>query len=100
MRDLDRRRHWEGGFFLVAFTACVPAAHWMIGNPGTVCVPDGPCLIPVAPGIPAPSVVLQVGLALVMRPLVHRRMGDHGAARGIVVGAGSWAHLAAALQSP
>src|SRR3546814_13538221 len=36
MRDLDRRRHWEGGFFLVAFTACVPAANWMIGNLGTV----------------------------------------------------------------
>src|SRR3546814_1515579 len=54
MRDLDRRRHWEGGFFLVAFTACVPAANWMIGNLGTVCVPDGPCLIPVAPGITAP----------------------------------------------
>src|SRR3546814_6033065 len=87
MRDLDRRRHWEGGFFLVAFTACVPAANWMIGNLGTVCVPDGPCLIPVAPGITAPSGVLLVGLALVLRDLVQRRLGVSWAAGAIVVGA-------------
>lgn len=95
MRDLDRRRHWEGGFFLVAFTACVPAANWMIGNLGTVCVPDGPCLIPVAPGITAPSGVLLVGLALVLRDLVQRRLGVSWAAGAIVVGAALSATFAA-----
>src|SRR3546814_1743107 len=80
MRDLDRRRHWEGGFFLVAFTACVPAANWMIGNLGTVCVPDGPCLIPVAPGITEPSGVLLVGLAQIRRahvwnPVTNAQLG-------------------------
>src|SRR3546814_10855141 len=87
MLNLDRRRHWEGGIFLVAFTACVPAANWMIGNLGTVCVPDGPCLIPVAPGITAPSGVLLVGLALVLRDLVQRRLGLSWAAGAIVIGA-------------
>src|SRR3546814_20889424 len=74
-------------FFRVAFTACVPAANWMIGNLGPVCVPDGPCLIPVAPGITAPSGVLLVGLALVLRDLVQRRLGVSWAAGAIVVGA-------------
>src|SRR3546814_15461781 len=87
MLNLDRRRHWEGGIFLVAFTACVPAANWMIGNLGTVCVPDGPCLIPVAPGITAPRGVLLVGLALVLRDLVQRRLGLSWAAGAHVMGA-------------
>src|SRR3546814_16655034 len=59
----------------------------MIGNLGTVCVPDGPCLIPVAPGITAPSGVLLVGLALVLRDLVQRRLGLSWAAGAIVIGA-------------
>lgn len=59
----------------------------MIGNLGTVCVPNGPCLIPVAPGISAPSGVLVVGLALVLRDLVQRRLGLGWAAGAIVVGA-------------
>lgn len=61
--------------FLAAYIACIPAANWMIGNVGTVCVADGPCLIPVAPGLMAPSGVLMVGLALVLRDLVQRRLG-------------------------
>ena len=40
----------------VAFLLCIPLANWMIGNVGTVCVPNGPCLIPVAPGIMAPTI--------------------------------------------
>src|SRR5690606_3649154 len=62
---MDRTR-FEGFAFLAAFIACVPAANWLIGNVGTVCVPQGPCVIPVAPfGITAPSGVLVIGLALV-----------------------------------
>lgn len=69
---LSRR---EGLFFLAAFALCIPAANWMIGHLGTVCVPDGPCLIPVAPGLMAPSGVLMVGLSLVLRDMVQRRLG-------------------------
>ena len=58
-----------------AFVATVPAANWLISHWGTVCVPDGPCLIPVAPGLMAPSGVLMIGLALVLRDVVHRELG-------------------------
>jgi uncharacterized PurR-regulated membrane protein YhhQ (DUF165 family) len=83
----DLRRRIEGIAFLVGFTACIPAANWLVGNVGTVCVPDGPCLIPVAPGLAAPSGVLVVGLALVLRDLVQRRLGRYWALAAIGVGA-------------
>ncbi len=65
----------EGFLFLAGFCLCIPAANWLIGNAGTFCVPNGPCLIPVAPGLTAPSGVLMIGLALVLRDLVQRRLG-------------------------
>ena len=80
------------GYFL-AFSACIPAASWMIGHVGTVCVPQGPCLVPVAPWGPggqplmAPSGVLMIGLALVLRDLVQRRLGRSVAITAIVAGA-------------
>ena len=55
---IDRQRQIEGLICLAAFGACIPAANWLIGNAGTFCVPNGPCVIPVAPGITAPSGVL------------------------------------------
>ncbi|MBX6324351.1 MAG: VUT family protein, partial [Rhodospirillaceae bacterium] len=69
------RRRREGAVFLAAFGLCIPAANWLIGHAGLACVPHGPCLIPVAPGLMAPSGVLMVGLALVLRDLVQRRLG-------------------------
>jgi uncharacterized PurR-regulated membrane protein YhhQ (DUF165 family) len=65
----------EGFLALVAFGATIPVANWMIGHVGTVCVPNGPCLIPVAPSVTAPSGVLMIGLALILRDLVQRRLG-------------------------
>jgi uncharacterized PurR-regulated membrane protein YhhQ (DUF165 family) len=59
----------------LAFLACVPAANFMIGHVGTLCVPGGPCLIPVAPGLMAPSGVLLAGFALVLRDIVQRCLG-------------------------
>jgi uncharacterized PurR-regulated membrane protein YhhQ (DUF165 family) len=59
---------------LFAYIATVPAANWMIGHVGR-CIPDGPCVIPVGFGLTAPSGVLMVGLALVLRDLVQRRFG-------------------------
>jgi queuosine precursor transporter len=86
MHDSKQRRI-EGLMFFLAFAACVPLANWLIGNVGTVCVPQGPCLIPVAPGISAPSGVLTVGLALVLRDLVQRRLGLGWSVMAIGVGA-------------
>jgi queuosine precursor transporter len=85
--DLSRRRTREGLVFLAAFAACVPLANWLIQHVGTACVPNGPCLIPVAPGLSAPSGVLMVGLALVLRDLVQRRLGLAWAAAAILIGA-------------
>lgn len=77
----------EGLVYLFSFVGCIPLANWMIGNVGTTCVPDGPCLIPVAPGLEAPSGVLMIGLALVLRDLVQRRLGRIWAVGAILVGA-------------
>lgn len=71
---------------VVAYLATIPAANWLIGNVGTFCVPDGPCLIPVGFGFAAPSGVLMVGLALVLRDIVHRTLGWRVAASAIIAG--------------
>jgi uncharacterized PurR-regulated membrane protein YhhQ (DUF165 family) len=71
----------------LAFAATVPAANWLIMNVGTVCIPDGPCLIPVGFGLTAPSGVLLIGLALVLRDVVHERMGAVWAVWAILIGA-------------
>lgn len=87
MRNLDTRRRIEGAVFLVAFASTIPLANWLIGNVGTVCIPDGPCLIPVAPGIAAPSGVLAIGAALILRDLVQRRLGLLWSFAAIAIGA-------------
>lgn len=85
--DLKTLRRREGFAFLIAFALCIPAANWFILHVGTVCDPQGPCLVPVAPGVLAPSGVLMVGLALVLRDLIQRRLGIKVAAAGILAGA-------------
>lgn len=65
----------SGPIALAAFLACIPAANWLIGNVGTVCMPNGPCLVPVGLGLMAPSGVLMIGLALVLRDIAQRLMG-------------------------
>jgi queuosine precursor transporter len=92
--DNEKRRSIEGSIFLVLFCLTIPAANWMIGHVGTVCVPHGPCLVPVAPGITAPSGVLMVGAALVLRDLVQRRLGVEFGIAAIVAGAAISAGLA------
>jgi queuosine precursor transporter len=90
---LDRHKAVAIGYFL-GFMACIPAANWMIGHIGTVCEsPHGPCLVPVTPWGPggqplmAPSGVLMIGLALVLRDMVQRRLGRGVALAAIVAGA-------------
>ena len=94
MIDNERRKNVEGTVFLVLFCLTIPAANWMIGNIGTVCVPKGPCLVPVAPGVMAPSGVLMVGAALVLRDLVQRRLGVEFGIGAIIAGAALSAGLA------
>ena len=89
---LTERKAWGLAYFL-AFMACIPAANWMIGHVGTSCAPSGPCLVPVLPWGPgghplmAPSGVAMIGLALVLRDLVQRRLGRLTALLAIAAGA-------------
>ena len=85
----------EGYAYLVAFILTIPAANWMIGNVGAVCPENSPCLIPVGFDVMAPSGVIMVGLALVLRDLVQRRLGKLWALGAIVSGA-----LLSALIAP
>src|SRR5258707_1117493 len=66
---------------------CIPTANVLIGHVGTVCLPAGPCLIPVWPGLMAPSGVLMIGLALVLRDAVHSILGLRWVAAAILAGA-------------
>ena len=93
---LDQRRKREGIAFLILFALTIPAANWLIGNVGAKCVPNGPCLIPVAPGLMAPSGVTMIGIALVLRDLVQRRLGVGVAVGAILAGAA----LSAAVAPP
>ena len=88
------RRITEGLLALALFGLTIPAANWMIGHVGTACPPQSPCLVPVAPGLMAPSGVLMIGLALVLRDLVQRRLGLPAALGAIAVGAALSAFLA------
>lgn len=94
MIDNEKRKNIEGAIFLALFCLTIPAANWMIGHVGTVCISGGPCLIPVVPGIMAPSGVLMIGAALVLRDLVQRRLGVEFGIGAIIAGAALSAGLA------
>lgn len=81
---------------IVLFLLCIPLANWLIGNVGTKCVPNGPCLIPVGFGLLAPSGVIVIGMALVLRDIVHEQLGKAWVFGAIVAGAG----LSAAIAPP
>jgi uncharacterized PurR-regulated membrane protein YhhQ (DUF165 family) len=81
-----------------AFAATIPAANWLIGNVGTECIPNGPCLIPVGFGLSAPSGVLMVGAALVIRDALHEVGGAKAAFVAIALGGlAAWMFAAPAL---
>lgn len=71
---------------LALFASTIPAANWLIGNAGTTCAPDGPCLIPVGFGLMAPSGVLMIGLALVLRDWLHELAGWKWALAAVICG--------------
>ena len=75
-----------GHIALVGFMLTIPAANWLIQNVGTFCVPDGPCLIPIGFGLDSPSGVLMIGLAFVLRDIVHERLGWRWAMGAILCG--------------
>ena len=70
----------------LAFLATIPVANWLIGNVGTTCIPNGPCLLPVGFGLMAPSGVLMIGCALVLRDAVQQLLGIRWAFVAIACG--------------
>jgi queuosine precursor transporter len=73
---MERRAARRVGFLALAcFLGLIPLANWMILHVGSVCPADAPCLVPVAPGLMAPSGVVTVGAALVLRDVVQRCLG-------------------------
>ena len=92
--DREQQRRREGVIFLVLFALTIPAANWLIGHVGTACIANGPCVVPVAPGLMAPSGVMMVGVALVLRDLVQRRLGAVMSALAILCGTALSALLA------
>ena len=82
-----KSRQKEGSVYLIGFILTIPIANWMIGNVGLICPPNSPCLIPVGFNLMAPSGVLMIGLALVLRDLVQRRLGKTWAVIAIGCGA-------------
>lgn len=82
--------------FAFLFLMTIPAANWLIGNVGTTCIPAGPCLVPVLPGLMAPSGVLMIGVALALRDIVRERFG----LRVVFVLVGLGAILSALFASP
>jgi uncharacterized PurR-regulated membrane protein YhhQ (DUF165 family) len=72
--------------YIAAFAATIPTANWMIGHVGA-CSPSGPCVIPVGFGLFAPSGVLMIGAALVLRDAVQEASGIVGAVLAILAGA-------------
>lgn len=71
---------------LIAYASCVPLANWMIGNVGE-CIPDGPCLLPMGFGLSAPSGVLLIGAALMLRDAIQMVAGWRWGLIAIGVGA-------------
>jgi uncharacterized PurR-regulated membrane protein YhhQ (DUF165 family) len=80
----------------VGYIASIYLANWMIGHVGD-CIPNGPCVIPVGWGLVAPSGVLMIGAALVLRDAIHETYGRRWVMVGIVVGAGLSAVISPAL---
>lgn len=71
---------------LTLFILTIPLSNWVVVNVGTVCAPNGPCLIPVWPGLMAPSAVMIAGAALVLRNGVQAFLGAGYSLLAIAVG--------------
>ena len=71
---------------LVLFILTIPVGNWVVLNVGTTCYPDGPCVIPVWPGLMSPSAVLLAGLALVLRDAVQSLLGNRATIAAIPLG--------------
>jgi uncharacterized PurR-regulated membrane protein YhhQ (DUF165 family) len=61
--------------YVLFYILTIPLSNLLIQHMGTICAPHQPCLIPIFPGVMAPSGVLVVGAGLLLRDLLQRRYG-------------------------
>lgn len=89
------------------FIAALPAANMMISYVG-FCPPHGspgPCMLPVAPGILAPSGAAIVGATFVLRPIIQESLDRRGAILALLGAAaidgiaGVWALVPASVAA-
>jgi queuosine precursor transporter len=73
-------------FPLIGYIATIFLANLSIQYVGW-CTPDGPCLVPMWPGLWAPSGVLWAGIAFTLRDLVQESLGRLWTSVAIVIGA-------------
>ena len=85
--DTDGRRLAEGLLFLVLFCLTIPGADYLTMHVGYVCEPDGPCKVPIAPGIMSTSGAFAIGFTFVLRDFIQRRFGVAVSACAVVMGA-------------
>ena len=76
-----------GVLALVAYGGTVLLSNWFISHVGPQLGGSGPHLLPVAPGLWAPSGVLWVAAALALRNVVQEHLGRGWAVLGILAGA-------------
>ena len=88
-----------GYVYLIGFISTIFIANWLIGNVGYYC--DPVCVIPVWPGIMAPSGVLAIGVGFTLRDLVQRHLGVTWAVVGVLAGTllSAWLSPTLALAS-
>lgn len=96
LADLNSHSSRIGLITLVLFILTIPLGNWVVMNVGLVCDPNGPCLIPVWPGVWSPSAVMLAGLALVLRDAVQSLLGNLWTIAAILAGA----VLSAVLADP
>jgi uncharacterized PurR-regulated membrane protein YhhQ (DUF165 family) len=74
-------------WLVFGYVGTIFMANWFIGHVGTQFDPKGPHVIEVWPGIFAPSGVLWVGAALVLRDMVQFFLGRRVAVGAMLLGA-------------
>ncbi len=74
-------------WLVLGYVGTIFMANWFIGHVGTQFDPNGPHVIEVWPGIYAPSGVLWVGAALVLRDMVQFFLGRQIAVGAMLLGA-------------
>lgn len=84
---MTRGQLTTGIVVLAAYMLSIPLANWTIEHLGTTCIPGGPCVVPVWPGIYCPTGSLMIGLSLVLRDVVQRLLGALSSVFAIMGGA-------------